>query len=127
MKDRNLVSVFTKVLYVDFSHILLMANKEKEKDKISGDTKEVVKTIAKEAEKAEKAAERIMFVSKVKQLGMAIGGALLFFGLILFAVFGLIVMNRFPILVPVDYKFLVCAILILLGSLHILGGIALIA
>jgi hypothetical protein len=93
---------------------------------ISKDTKDVVETIAKEAQKAEKAAEKIMFVSKIKQFGIAIGGALLFFGFIFFAVTGLIIMVQFPAVVPGEYKLLVSVFLALLGSLHILGGIALI-
>lgn len=96
------------------------------KVKISKDTKEVVETIAKEAQKAEKAAEKIMFVSKIKQFGIAIGGALLFFGFLFFAITGLIVMDQFPTIIPADYKILVSVFLALLGSLHILGGIALI-
>ena len=96
------------------------------KVKISKDTKEVVETIAKEAEKAEKAAEKIMFVSKIKQLGIAIGGSLLFFGFLFFATMGLIAMGQFPSIIPPDYKMLVCVFLTLLGSLHVLGGIALI-
>jgi len=98
----------------------------RKKVKISKDTKDVVETITKEAQKAEKAAEKIMFVSKIKQFGIAIGGALLFFGFLFFAVMGLIAMNQFPTVIPVEYKILVCVFLTLLGSLHILGGIALI-
>ena len=96
------------------------------KVKISKDTKEVVDNIAKEAQKAEKAAEKILFVSKIKQFGIAIGGALLFFGFLFFALMGLIAMDQFPSVVPVDYKILVCVFLTLLGSLQVLGGIALI-
>lgn len=96
------------------------------KVRISKDTKDVVETIAKEAQKAEKAAEKIMFVSKIKQFGIAIGGALLFFGFLFFAVMGLIVMDQFPTIIPGEYKILVSVFLALLGSLHILGGIALI-
>jgi len=98
----------------------------RKKVKISKDTKEVVETIAKEAEKAEKAVEKIMFVSKIKQFGIAIGGALLFFGFLFFAVMGLIIMDQFPTIIPEDYKILVSVLLALLASLHVLGGIALI-
>ena len=98
----------------------------RKKVKISKDTKEVVDNITKEAEKAEKAAEKIMFVSKIKQFGIAIGGALLFFGFLFFAVMGLIIMDQFPTIIPEDYKILVSVLLALLASLHILGGIALI-
>ncbi len=98
----------------------------RKKVKISKDTKEVVDTIAKEAKKAEKAAEKIMFISKIKQFGIAIGGALLFFGFLFFAITGLIMMGQLPSIVPVDYRILVSVFLILLGSLHVLGGIALI-
>jgi len=99
----------------------------RKKVNISKDTKDVVETIAKEAQKAEKAAEKIMFVSKIKQLGIAIGGALLFFGFLFFAIMGLIATGQFPAVIPSDYRFLVCVFLALLGSLHVLGGIALIA
>jgi len=95
--------------------------------KISKDTKVVVETLAKEAKKAEKAAEKIMFVSKIKQLGMAIGGALLFLGFIGFAILGLIAVDKFPIFFPNEYKFILCVILALVASLHTLGGIALIS
>ncbi len=98
----------------------------RKKVKISKDTKEVVETIAKEAQKAEKAAEKIMFVSKIKQLGIAIGGALIFFGFLFFALMGLIAMDQFPTIIPEEYKILVCVLLTLLASLHVLGGIALI-
>jgi len=98
----------------------------RKKVKISKDTKEVVETIAKEAQKAEKAAEKIMFISKIKQFGVAIGGALLFFGFLFFAVMGLIAMGQFPTIIPADYKILVCIFLTLLASLQVLGGIALI-
>jgi len=98
----------------------------RKKVKISRDTKDVVETIAKEAEKAEKAAEKIMFVSKIKQFGIAIGGALLFFGFLFFALMGLIAMGQFPTIIPPDYRILICVFLTLLGSLQILGGIALI-
>ena len=96
------------------------------KVKISKDTKDVVDNIAKEAQKAEKAVEKIMFVSKIKQFGIALGGALLFFGFLFFAVMGLIAMDQFPTIIPADYKILVCVFLTLLASLHVLGGIALI-
>jgi len=99
----------------------------KKKVKISKDTKEVVEKLANETKKAEKVAEKIMFVSKIKQLGIAIGGALLFFGFFFFAILGLIVVGQFPTVIPPDYKFLVCIFLALIGTLHILGGIALIA
>jgi len=99
----------------------------RKKVKISKDTKDVVEKIAKEAEKAEKAAEKIMFVSKIKQFGIAIGGALLFFGFLFFAIMGLIAMGQFSTIITSDYRILVCVFLALLGSLHILGGIALIA
>ena len=98
----------------------------KRRVRISRDTKDVVDTITKEAQKAEKAAEKIMFVSKIKQLGIAIGGALLFFGFLFFAITGLIAMGQFPTVIPADYKILVCVFLALLASLHVLGGIALI-
>lgn len=100
---------------------------EKKKVKISKDTEQVVEKLAKEAKKAEKAAEKIMFVTKIKQFGIAIGGALLFFGFFFFAILGLIAAGKFPTVIPTDYKFLICIFLGLLGSLHILGGIALIA
>ena len=104
-----------------------MARKKvKEGVKVSRDTKEVVKTITKEAEKAEKAAEKIMFISKIKQFGIAIGGALLFFGFLFFAIMGLIAMNQFPTIIPAEYRILVCIFLTLLASLQVLGGIALI-
>jgi hypothetical protein len=99
----------------------------KKKAKISKDTEQVVETIAKEAEKAEKAAEKIMFISRIKQFGIAIGGALLFFGFLFFAVTGLIAMDKFPAVIPPEYKILICVLLTLLASLHVLGGIALIA
>lgn len=98
----------------------------RKKVRISKDTKDVVETIAKEANRAEKAAEKIMFVSKIKQFGIAIGGALLFFGFLFFATMGLIMMDQFPTVIPPDYKILVSVFLTLLGSLHVLGGIALI-
>jgi hypothetical protein len=98
----------------------------RKKVKISKDTKDVVETIAKEADRAEKAAEKIMFVSKIKQFGIAIGGALLFFGFLFFAVTGLILMGQFPTIIPGDYEIFTSVFLILLGSLQILGGIALI-
>jgi hypothetical protein len=98
----------------------------RKKVKISKDTKDVVENITKEAQKAEKAAEKIMFITKIKQFGIAIGGALLFFGFLFFAVMGLIAMGQFPTIIPPDYRVLVCIFLTLLGSLQILGGIALI-
>ena len=103
-----------------------MVNK-KEKEPVTKDTKQLIDRLTKEAQKAEKVAEKILFVSKLKQFGMAIGGALLFFGFLLYAILGLIVIDAFPILIPVNYKFLVCVVLALLGSLHVLGGIVLIA
>ncbi len=96
------------------------------KVKISKDTKEVVDTIAKKADRAEKAAEKIMFVTKIKQFGIAIGGALLFFGFLFFALMGLIMMGQFPTIIPGDYRILASVLLALLASLHVLGGIALI-
>lgn len=100
---------------------------EKKEVKISKDTKQVVEALAQEAKKAEKAAEKIMFVSKIQQLGMAIGGALLFLGFILFTILGLIAVDKFPITFQIEYKFIVCTLLALVGSLHTLGGIALIS
>ena len=84
----------------------------RKKVKISKDTKDVVNTIAKEAERAEKAAEKIMFVSKIKQFGIAIGGALLFFGFLFFAITGLIIMGQFPAVIPTDYRILVSVFLL---------------
>ena len=100
---------------------------KKKEVKISKDTKVVVETLAQEAKKVEKVAEKIMFVSKIQQLGMAIGGALLFLGFILFAILGLVAVDKFPIIFPPEYKFIVCVLLALVGSLHTLGGIALIS
>jgi len=106
-----------------------MVKKEKTKNevKISKDTEQVVEKLTEETKKAEKAVEKIMFISKIQQLGVAIGGALLFIGFVSFAVLGLILVNRFPVFYPEDYKFIVCVVLGVLGSLHTLGGIALIS
>jgi len=100
---------------------------KKKKVKISKDTKEVVENLAQEAEKVEKVAEKIMFVSKIKQLGMAIGGALLFLGFITYALMGLIVLDKFPMVLSEDYKVLLGVLFCILGTLHTLGGIALIS
>ncbi len=106
-----------------------MVKKKKSKNelKISKDTEQVVEKLTEETKKAEKVAEKIMFISKIQQLGMAIGGALIFIGFVSFAVLGLIAVNRFPVFYPEDYKFIVCIFLVVLGSLHTLGGIALIS
>jgi len=101
--------------------------KKKDKVKISKDTKQVVETLAQEAEKVEKVAEKIMFVSKIKQLGMAIGGALLFLGFITYAAAGLIALDKFPVILSEDYKVILSVFLFILGALHTLGGIALIS
>ena len=95
--------------------------------KISKDTEQIVETLTQETKKAEKAVEKIMFVSKIQQLGMAIGGALLFSGFVLFASFGLILVDKFPIAFQNEYKFIVSVLIALIGSLHTLGGIALIS
>ena len=101
--------------------------KKKDKVKISKDTKEVVETLTQEAKKAEKVAEKIMFVSKIKQLGMAIGGALLFLGFITYAIVGLITLDKFPIPLSEEYKIIVSVFLAIIATLHTLGGIALIS
>ena len=106
---------------------MVKEKKSKKELKISKDTEQVVEKLTEETKKAEKVAEKIMFVSKIQQLGMAIGGALLFLGFVSFAVLGLIAVNRFPVFYPEDYKFIVCIFLAVLGSLHTLGGIALIS
>ncbi len=106
---------------------MVKKNKSKKDLKISKDTERVVETLTEETKKAEKVVEKMMFVSKIQQMGMAIGGALLFLGFTSFAVLGLIAVDRFPVFYPEDYKFIVCVFLAVLGSLHTLGGIALIS
>ena len=98
----------------------------KEKEKISKDTKEVVETITKEAEKAEKAAEKIMFVTTLKQMGIAIGGALLFIGFIMIILLGFLLIVRPELPIPQGWDFLIYLWLGVHGLLQILGGIALI-
>jgi hypothetical protein len=100
---------------------------KKKKVKISKDTEQIVEALTKETKKAEEVAEKIMFVSKIQQLGMAIGGALLFSGFVLFATFGLIIVDMFPIAFQNEYKFIVSVLVVLTGLLHALGGIALIS
>lgn len=89
------------------------------------DVEHLLRTVKETTQEAEKTAERLNYLTTFKKFSVAIGGATIFSGILLFTVAGLLFFGVIGTILQENVEQLVVNFMIIVGLLNILAGILL--